>query len=192
MLVSFLVASSLAKYLRKAFIGLFLGLLSCKDFKNWESRYASQVNIKFEVEKGEFNPELPQNLQSLKIEKLFKENNLIAFLASDNNQLVEIKISHDSVSIPLNPNADTVSFNLASRGTKHKTMYYQTVTIRYERKASLISPEAGGLQIQYLIKEIQLHTMPNTNPIFKRFSIESAVPLQVDTKESKTHVTLYY
>ncbi|WP_243018182.1 MULTISPECIES: DUF6452 family protein [Candidatus Cardinium] len=191
MLVSLSVAAYLAKYLRKAFIGLFLGLLSCKDFKNWESKYASQINIKFEVEKSEFNPELPRNLQRLKIEKLFKEKDL-KFSASDNNQLVDIEISHDSVSIPLNPNADTVSFNLASRSTKDKTMYYQTVTIRYERKASLISPEAGGLQIQYFIKEIQLHTMPNSNPIFKRFSIESAVPLQIDTKESKTHVTLYY
>lgn len=186
MFVSFSASSVLFKYLRKAFICLWLlGLLSCKDFKSWESIYDCEVKIKFESEKDEWAPQVLKNLQSAKTSKLLNESKLTAFLGNNKH----IEISNNSLCIPLNPYADAVSFALSSLEDKGNS-HYQTVTIYYQRRFSLISPEAGGLQVQYTVKDIKFSTTNNKNPFFKKFTIEDPIPLKEE--KTKTHVTLYY
>lgn len=179
MLVSF--SFVLLKYLRKACILFWLlGLLACKDFKNWESRYGHEVKITFELEKDEWAPEIAKDLGSY---KLSKQDFIKQPIVTDNDEKFLLT---DPLTIPLDPDANEVSFELKDKNN----IYYHSVTIYYKRMVSLISPEAGGLQIQYVIKPIQLGTKNNKRPIFKKFKIENPVPLKEE--KDKTHVTLYY
>lgn len=167
----------------KAFIPFWLlGVLSCKDFKSWDSTYGYEVNIKFELKKDEQVPEKAEDLQSHKLETLFFKKPQIA---TSNGENVFLK---NDLTIPLNPNANAVSFELEDENN----IYHHKVTICYERKPSLISPEAGGLQIQYTIKRIQLSTKANKRSIVKGHIITKPIPLKEDKKDTTHHVTLYY
>lgn len=180
MFVSFPLSFALFKYFRKACMLLWLsGLLSCKDFKSWESIYGYEVKIKFEPEKEELVPDILKNLQSYKLSKLhFIKKPII----TDEDKTVTLY----SLSLPLDPNADAVSFELENENNN----YHNKVTICYERIVSLIAPGAGGLQIQYTIKDVQLHTKLHKRSIFKRCTIEKFVLLKEE--KEKAHVTLYY
>lgn len=175
---------SIYRTIRKAIIPLCLfGLLSCKDFKSWESRYTSQVNIVFKQKMDDLVPDKLKDLHSIK-------------LASRNflEGLIGTKKKHCSLSnilsISLNPDANQVSFEIEDDD------YYQKVTIFYERIVSLISPDAGGLQQQYIIQNVKFCAKDNKKVIFKAFKIERPVPLvekeNFATKNTQNHVTIYY
>ena len=174
------VSFALLQYFRKAFIPFcLLGIWSCKDFKNWEPTYASQVKIKFETKKDKLVPEVVADLGSVKLSRLdFKQP---IDTESDKNFLLQ-----NDLSIPLDPAADQVSFALESIDQR----YYQKITICYARTPSLIAHEAGHLQIQYRITDIQFSTKNNKSTILKEFTIDNPVPLQQE--QNKSHVTLYY
>ncbi|MEF2232654.1 hypothetical protein [Candidatus Cardinium sp. TP] len=177
MLVSLSVFFVLLKYLRKVcmLFGL-LGVLSCKDFKSWESKYGKQVKIAFLPAKDK---KVPGTLADLQSERLSALRFWQLPLLTEHDAPFLLK---DGLSIPLDPNADAVSFELIDENAR----YYLQVTICYERMVSLISTEAGGLQVQYTIQGVQC----NKKDFFKKITIDGPVPLKAE--KEKPNVTLYY
>ncbi|WP_156933595.1 hypothetical protein [Cardinium endosymbiont of Bemisia tabaci] len=162
--------------------------MGCKDFKNWESIYGNELKIKFQVAMDEWAPGVPEDLGSEKlsgpvfsIEPTFLGN-------KENFKLTDI------LKIPLDSSTNQVSFELIEATIGKQNPHHQKVTIYYETIVSMISPQAGGLQIQYRIKGIQFDK--NTEKaIFKRFEIEHPVLLNSKNEGVQTHVnhvTLYY
>lgn len=177
MFASFSFSCALRKYLRKVSMHLWLlGVLACKDFKSWESRYVSELKIQFKQEEDERAPGVLKDLGSQKL----SEHRFIKTPAKPGDKPIQLI----DLSVLLEPDACEVGFALED------DTYYHRVTICYEPIVSMISPEAGGLQIQYLIKDIRFDTKNNKRPIFKRATIEHPVPLK--EKENEPHVTLYY
>ncbi|WP_342264980.1 hypothetical protein [Cardinium endosymbiont of Philonthus spinipes] len=173
----------LLKYFRKSFVFLWLfGVCSCKDFKSWESSYTPNVQIALVQEKDGDAPAVVKDLHSIVLEKFSWTKRPVV----TRNDSCFLFSSTSELTIPLNPNADTVSFEVENIGG----IYYHKITIYYDRIVSLISPEAGGLQIQYVIKRIQLSTKNTKRPIFKKYTIDNPVPLKAE--KNQTHVTLYY
>ncbi|WP_114909969.1 hypothetical protein [Cardinium endosymbiont of Sogatella furcifera] len=154
-----------------------LGVLSCKDFKSWESKYGNQVKIAFAPAKDKRVPGALADLQSELLSELTFYK-LSPLLTKDSPPF----LLKDGLSISLDPNADAVSFELIDENR----CYYFQVTICYERMVSLISTEAGGLQVQYTIQEVQC----NKKDFFKKITIDGPVPLQAE--KEKPNVTLYY
>lgn len=176
--------ASIYRSIRKAIIPLCLfGLLSCKDFKSWESGYTSQVNVVFKQKMDGLVPEKLKDLHSLKLASR-------SFLEG----LIGAEKKHFSLSntlpIYLKPDANQVSFEIEDDD------YYQKVTIFYERIVSLISPDAGGIQQQYIIQNVKFCAKDNKKAIFKAFEIEKRVPFvekeNFATKNNQNHVTIYY
>lgn len=169
---------ALRAYLRKIFMHLWLlGVLACKDFKSWESRYVGELKIQFQQEKDELAPQVLKDLGSQKL----SEHRFIKEPAKPGDKPIQLT---DDLCVLLEPDACEVGFVLEDN------TYYHRVTVCYEPIVSMISPAAGGLQIQYLIKDIRFDTKSNKRPIFKRATIEHPVPLK--EKENEPHVTLYY
>ncbi|WP_339044482.1 hypothetical protein [Cardinium endosymbiont of Tipula unca] len=172
------------KSIRKVVITWCLfGLLSCKDFKSWESRYLAQANIIFKQKTDNLVPEKLKDLHSVKLES---RKFLVVSMGS------EKKYFSFSATLPIdfNPSANQVSFEIEDDD------YYQKVTVFYERMVSLISPDAGGLQQQYTIQNVQFYTKDHKKPIFKAFKIEKPVPFvakgNAAIKDNQSHVTIYY
>lgn len=205
MFASFSLSGLFRKYFPKGLICL-LGMVACKDFKNWESNYPHQVEIKFKREEEPFGYYVVKDLAS---EKLANIQFMTTPMLRDSNPFRLNSCEYSPLSIPLDPNNNKVSFEVFDVETIKanamqvnfeppyvvRKMYHQKVTIDYEKIVSMISHQAGGLQIQYLIKKISFDTEENKKPIFKKFTIE-----YTDTnknhdskkKEPKIHVTLYY
>ncbi|MGI2298731.1 hypothetical protein ACRRVB_02965 [Candidatus Cardinium hertigii] len=197
MLAFFSVFHGLLNYLRKGLIYFWLlGLWGCKDFKNWESIYGNVLNIKFEKAMDEWAPGVLEDLGSEKLSELHflknitfpnKKNDSLSIINSDDDKILQLTTN---LRIELKPNTNQVSVKLIG-ATNKQNPYHQKVTIYYETIVSMISPQAGGLQIQYRIKDIQFDK--NTNkPIFKRFAIEHPVLLKKEEAQSNANVTLYY
>ncbi|TSJ81287.1 MAG: hypothetical protein NMK33_02165 [Candidatus Cardinium sp.] len=177
------IALVLLQYFRKAFIPFcLLGLWSCKDFKNWEATYWYEVKIKFEIKKDKQVPGVVEDLGSVRLLDLHFIKHPIVTESDKKFSLT------NELLIPLDPAVDEVSFELESTDQR----YYQKVTICYEPIRHLISPLAGGLQIEYRIKHIQFSTKHNKSAILKEFTINNPVPLQKEKEKEKPHVTLYY
>ncbi|WP_419241718.1 hypothetical protein [Cardinium endosymbiont of Nabis limbatus] len=157
-----------------------LGVLSCKDFKNWESKYGSKVQIKFEEKKDQWILDKPEDLGSIKVPDSFLIKIKKPVYINKSFKL------ENGLDIQLDPDADEVSFELED--DRHR--YYHKVVICYKRTLSLISHEAGGLQVQYTIKDIKLIPKDNKKAIFKEYKIENPIPLKEE--KAQTHVTLYY
>ena len=168
-----------AQSLKKVFIFFFLVfLVSCKDFTSWKSRYDTKVIIQFKPEMDVLIPEVLKDLRSEKLEGL----SFSKFILLVNQKVDNFRLSKN-LHIPLIADGNQVSFII------NNEEYYHKVTIFYERVVSLISPEAGGLQQKYIIKNIEFGTKDHRRSIFKKFKIESSVPLK---KGKKQHVTIYY
>ncbi|CCM10003.1 protein of unknown function [Cardinium endosymbiont cEper1 of Encarsia pergandiella] len=188
MFAFFSVSHGLLSHLRNIFIYLWLlGLWGCKDFKNWESAYVDVVNIEFKKAMDEWAPDIPEDLGSEKLSELQFHIKLPD--GNKNSSLEEI------LNITLKSNTNQVSFELIE-ATDKQNPYRQKVTIYYETNVSMISPQAGGLQIRYYIKDIQFDKN-SKKPIFKRFVIKDPV-LRNPKKEGRhvnkeeNNVTLYY
>lgn len=159
--------------------------ISCKDFKNWKSSCASSLTIQFEPEKDLVVPGALKNLSSERIQKGFF---VLSPSKDTHNKWFQLS---GTQTIPLNPDANEVSFTIENE------IYYRKITVRYERVISLISPEAGGLQQEYIVRNIELHT--NTDPknpkrhLFTKFKIEQPVLRRnKDKNKHDANVTLYY
>jgi hypothetical protein len=179
-----------------------LGVLSCKDFKSWESKYADQVIIKFEQEKDKYIPSKLRWLHSAKLKNekficklpVLKRNpakNQSAQPGAPTEELDTILVKENK--LDLDPTANSVHFVV------YNDHYYHKVIIDYERIISLISPKAGGWQIQYLIKNVRFNTENNgRKPIFKEVwnpaqSIESKNAEDKTNHNKKINViTIYY
>ncbi|MGI2257643.1 hypothetical protein ACRRVD_03895 [Candidatus Cardinium hertigii] len=183
MSASFSLSSVWLKYFRKGFMHLsLLGLWGCKDFKSWESKYSDVLNIKFEKKMDEWAPDIPEDLGSEKLSEL-------KFHTEPTFSKYFKKLANN-LKIPLDLNTNQISFELIEV-TDRQNPYHQKVTIYYETTVSMISPQAGGLQIAYRIKDIQFDK--NTKkPVFKHYTIEHPVLLHSKDEASETHVTLYY
>lgn len=171
----------------------FLFFASCKDFQSWDSKYTCKVLIKFESDKDPLAPQTLKSLQSALIED--RQFIKLPIYDTGQNDTINDPVSQgkpfqlrkmDSFPLNLRPDTDFVSFEVRSMDG----LYYQKVTIHYKRNISLISPDAGGLQIQYVIKSIELTTQPNKKNIVHRFAIEAAIPLKENT--TNANITLYY
>ena len=158
-------------------------LTSCKDLKNWDSRYDTTLNIKFQPAMDPLVPTVCQELHSKKLEALPFSKVLLK-----DNQKAELFYLSQTLPIPLIPDGNRVSFFL----TDDASYYYHKVTIHYDRIISLISPEAGGLQQKYVIKDIVFTNKADKRSIFKTFTIEHAVPLKIEKATQTQHVTIYY
>jgi len=187
MLAFFSPSHGLLNHLQNIFIYLWLlGLLGCKDFKNWESIYEDVLNIKFEKKMDEWAPGILEDLCSEKLSELkFRTEPTFP----DNPEIFSL----EDLKIPLDSNTHQVSFELIE-DTDRQNRYHQKVTIYYETTVSMISPKAGGLQIAYRIKHI--HFDKNTKKsIFKDFAIKHPVLQHSKSEVAQTHVdhvTLYY
>lgn len=155
---------------------------SCKDFKNWKNSYSPSLIIHFEPEK---DPVVPNALKNLRSEKIQKEFFVRLPHKGAHNQAFKLI---GTQTIPLNPDANEVEFTIES------ISFCQKIKVFYERVASLISTEAGGLQQAYVIQDITFGTDTDPNdlrsPLFTKFKIEQPVLLKKD--KNKHHVTLYY
>lgn len=158
-------------------------LASCKDFKNWKSVYASSLTIRFEPEK---DPIVPNALHSLKSKKLEYQTFWLSSPMHPSPSPGFFLNPTRTQEIRLDPSADEVSFTIENH------FYYHKVTVQYERIVSLISPEAGGLQQAYVVRNIVLDSLSDgsRSPIFTQFKIAGSIPRKKD--KNKDHVTLYY
>ncbi|WP_250238403.1 hypothetical protein [Cardinium endosymbiont of Oedothorax gibbosus] len=125
-------------------------------------------------------------MQSYKLSKL---NFKIKPPATNGDTNISLNKKNKRLPIRLDPDANEVSFELEGL---ENNIYYHKVTIRYKRIVSLISPKAGGLQIQYVIEGIKFSPKRHKRPIFKEGKSENPVPLKGEREKDKTHVILYY
>ena len=162
-----------------------LSLLSCHDFKNWQSQYTNKITIQFSPEKEPIG--VLKNLSSQAIESEFFYFN-VNHNHETSDQKHAIKLQKEEVE--LDPNKNQVSFEV------YNIHYYSKVIIFYQRELSLISPEAGGMQCKYIIQSIQLQNDAiNHNKkkaIFKNKKINNTVPYKDQQRNDTTHVTIYY
>lgn len=168
--------ATLFTYTRKVFmlLGLF-GLLSCKDFKSWDSKYACRIQIKFEPAMDELVPGKYSDLHT-------------PFILTD-RLLPEPEVDQEfnpkwypngrRLLITLRPDVNQVKVKLEG----------VVVLISYECVLSLISPEVGGFQAQYLINNIEFIPTDSSRVFLKKFEIKNPTPLST---EEKTHVTIFY
>ncbi|MDD9139900.1 MAG: hypothetical protein NQ127_03145 [Candidatus Cardinium sp.] len=169
-----------------------IGLTSCKDLKNWSSPYVSHITIEFEQKKDEAG-----HLESLRTCLLQKE---LFYVKLDRNSksdgdrvfvgnLEELQGKLEN-KIVLEPNVTFFSFEL------YNAHYYHKVIVTYDTVTSLISPEAGGIQRKYTIKQValiaetvtQAGSTATRKPIFCGSHIEQATL----EKKGTVNVKLFY
>ncbi len=160
---------------------------SCKDFKNWKSSCPASLIIQFDSEK---DPGVPGALKKLSSVQIRKGYFVLLPPPSKEDQNALFRLSSKQT-IPLNPEANEVSFTIENQS------YFSKIIVQYERVISLISPEAGGLQQQYRVQNIELHTSTDLKdlrrPLFTKFKIEQPVLRHSkDKNKHDAHVTLYY
>lgn len=161
------------------FIGLcWMMTLSCKDLKNWQSRYSNELKIQLKPEMDEHVPNVVKNLRSQKF-----QHELFELIRDGGIKIVYslLDLSKFSIALPIDANSVQIVFRNAK--------YAHKVTILYERTVSLISPLAGGLQQQYYIKAVKFDSYNQQIPLFKTYKIEHPVLLK---DQENSHVTLYY
>lgn len=161
-------------------------LLSCKDFKSWESRYTDQIHITFEQKKDDIVPDKLESLRSVSLK--FENFQVDGDIIKDKKKNDRSFTLENPFSIYLKPTINQTSFTI------YNDAYYQKITISYECIVSLISPDAGGLQQKYIIKNVEFSNKKNKKTIFKTFKIENRVPSikEDNTKLNDNHVTIYY
>ncbi|MBX9889922.1 MAG: hypothetical protein K2X94_01475 [Amoebophilaceae bacterium] len=162
---------------------ILVGLIGCKDFKNWQSVYGSKINVTFKPVMDGLVPAVVKDLRSVKLNQMIFYKRIGGGSWENISSLNPAK----SIEIPLKPGENEVSVEIQGQSG-----YYHKVTIHYKSTLSLISPEAGGLQQKYILTHVVLSTQPDKQPIFKSHEIESAIPLKTKEAEKTTHVTIYY
>jgi len=161
---------------------VMLCIFSCTDFQSWNSVYEDRIVIAFKQEEDPDVPGCPKYLTSVKLADYPMD--LCPLQPAQKRK--EITLTKNAKwSIPLMPNENYVSFLIKD------DYYYHRVTVFYDRIASLISPQAGGLQQKYTITRVIFTTKDGRLPIFNRYQILQATPLNTD-KQSVHHVVLYY
>ncbi|AWN81378.1 hypothetical protein [Candidatus Cardinium hertigii] len=170
-----------------------IGLTSCKDLKNWSSPYVSHVTIEFGQKRDAAGHLaslrtclLQRELFYLKLDRNAKSDGYRVFM--ENLEKLPERLKNKIV---LEPNVTSFSFEL------YNTDYYHKVIVTYDTVTSLISPEAGGIQRKYTIKQIELieETAPQADgtparkPIFCDYRIKKAT---LKKEKRSVNVKLFY